>query len=127
VSPNQAAYEMQLIAEVYGKTEGLRLRHMVLSFSAEEMKFGRTRKYIEVERIAQYAASYYKNDYQIIYAVHEDAKNLHIHFVMNTVSYRTGRKYRGDKADYYAFQSYLGSFLKEYYKMSLCVASDRNS
>lgn len=37
VNPQNAAWAMKCIAQVYGKTDGVRLRHMVLSFSPCEL------------------------------------------------------------------------------------------
>jgi len=124
VSPGQAAFEMRRLSQAYGKFEGLRLRHMVLSFSKDEIRRFGKRAYDILMRIAFYAAQFYGHDYQIVYAVHTDAENLHIHFVMNSVSYRTGRKYPGTKADYHEFCSYLGDFLMEYFSMPLTPVSD---
>lgn len=127
VSLSQPAYEMQRIAEAYGKDCGLRLRHTVLSFSGEEKrKLGRFKKGVlgQLYRIGLYALQYYKDKYQMLFVIHEDTVHYHIHFVMNTVSYVDGAKYRGDKSDYYGFLSYLGTFLKSYYGMNLIPVSD---
>lgn len=125
VNINQAAFEMHRLAQAFGKDNGLRLRHMILSFSDQELKAMRSRAPEYVYRIADYAARYYGGEYQIIYAVHEDTGRLHAHLVMNTVNYKTGLKYRGDKKDYYVFQNYLGSFLWNQYGMELQVVPDR--
>lgn len=125
VNVNQAAFEMDLLARAYGKENGLRLRHMVLSFSDQEMRKlgGRKHGFSRLNQIAQYAIAYYGNEYQIIYAVHEDSDHGHIHIVMTTVNYRTGKKYGGQKADYYRFQRYLGSFLKDPFGIYIVPAS----
>ena len=103
VNINQAAYEMECVAKAFGHESGLRLRHWVLSFQSRE--FGRLKKidYI-LQQIAWYAARYYAWQYQIIYAVHRDTENPHIHFVMSTTNFITGGKYPGTKKDYYAYQ-----------------------
>lgn len=124
VNLNQPAFEMERLAKAYGKKSGLRLRHMILSFSREETKRFRKRALDNLKKIADYAAQYYGIEYQIIYAIHEDTDHYHIHFVMNTVSFRNGAKYRGDKGDYYHFQEYLRIFLREYYGLPLRVCSD---
>ena len=125
VNLSQAAFEMQRLSSAYGKDNGLRLRHMILSFSDHELKKMGKRAPEFVSKISDYAARYYGYEYQIIYAVHEDTGRLHSHLVMNTVNYQTGKKYRGDKEDYYSFLRYLGSFLRVQYGMELWVASDK--
>lgn len=117
VNVSQAAYEMDLLAHAYGKNKGLRLRHWVISFDKGEisrLKRAGYRIYDTLANIAWYAASYYGYQYQIVYAVHKDSNQPHIHFVMNTVNFKTGHKYAGDKADYFAYQKYLTEFLQQY-------------
>lgn len=125
VNLNQPAYEMRRVSEAYGKFKGLRLRHMVLSFSAQEVKRFRSHVYDSLSKIADYAARYYGGQYQIIYSIHEDSRCFHIHFVMNVVNFLTEKKYPGTKEDYYNFQDYLGSFLREYYGLQLITVSDK--
>lgn len=124
VNLNQAAYEMDYLAKVYGKESGIRLRHFILSFSPEEVKYGGIKKFEALYKIGQYAALFYSDEYQIVFAVHEDKDHPHIHFVMNTTNYRTGAKYQGDKKDYYAFQNYIDDFLWEQYRLRLHVYKD---
>lgn len=92
---------------------------MVLSFGREEQVDAQTAK-----RIAYQIAEYYADNYQIVYAVHTDAAHINIHFVMNTVSYRTGRKYGGDRDDYHRFIGYMWQILKSY---GLCLREERDS
>lgn len=114
VNINQAALEMKLLADAYCKDRGLRLRHFILTLSPDEVKkLHEQGKNAEKElfTLADYIARYYGNEYQIIFAVHESEWHPHIHFVMNTVNFKTGKKYGGQKKDYYDFQSYIGSYL----------------
>lgn len=41
------------------------------------------------------------SEYQTIFAVHEDTDNLHIHFVFNSVSYVTGKKWCPNHREFY--------------------------
>ena len=68
----------------------------------------------QAKSIAYQIAAYYAEQYQILYAVHIDAEHLNIHFVMNTVSYRTGMKYEGKKQDYYQFIDHMKQTLGWY-------------
>lgn len=102
---------MERLAQAFGQAQGVRLRHWVLSFSKEEVKkIGRKARLETLKRFGWYAASYYGGQYQIFYAVHLDSNNPNIHFVMNTVNYQNGKKYPGDRADYYNYQQYLCDF-----------------
>lgn len=104
-----AAEQMGRLAQTYGKANGIRLRHMVLSFEPGE-KVTSTGAY----QIAYQAAWYYGREYQVLFAVHEDKKHLHIHFVMNTVSYLDGHKYAGKCEDYYNFLDHLRKILEPF-------------
>lgn len=123
VNPAQAALEMELTSRAFGNEGGLQLRHWVLSFQSKE--FGRRKKVDHILRqIAWQGAAYYAYRHQIIYAVHQDASNPHIHFVMSATDYTTGGKYSGTKEDYYNYQDYLRRILFPY-GMTLTVAADR--
>ena len=109
VPPEIAAAAMEGVARAYHKDSGVHLRHSVLSFSPTERVSAE-----DTKAIAKKAIKFYETDYQIIAAVHEDTDHPHIHFVMNTVSYRDGSKYRGKKKDYYAFHRYMNKLVRPY-------------
>ena len=109
VLPEIAADAMEGVTRAYHKDSGVRLRHSVLSFSPTENV-----SIEDTKAIAREAIKYYENDYQIIAVVHEDTDHPHIHFVMNTVSYQDGSKYRGKKKDYYAFHRYMNKLVRPY-------------
>lgn len=109
VSPETAVEEMETVVKSFHKEKGVKLRHSVLSFSPEEPVNA-----CQVKEIARECIHYYEEEYQILAAVHEDRDHLHVHFVMNTTSYRDGHKYHGDKADYYGFLSHMNRVTKSY-------------
>lgn len=57
---------------------------------------------------------YYADEYQIVYAVHDNTDDVHIHFVMNQVSYKDGYKYGGKKKNYYNFKRYIERIIEHY-------------
>lgn len=125
VDPMCAASQMNYLSKAYGKEDGLQLRHFILSFSEKEVQRMGQYALIRIDEYAQYAAFYYGGEYQIVYAVHEDSRHLHVHFVLNTLNYRTGKKYPGDKEDYYNFQGYLKDHsYYSMYGMKLIAVSD---
>jgi len=109
ILPEIAVVSMKGVIHTFQKEKGLKLRHSVLSFSPDESVTPR-----QVKEIAKECVHYYEDDYQILAAVHEDRDHLHIHFVMNTTSYRDGHKYRGDKADYYQFLAHMNRVVAPY-------------
>ena len=105
--PEEAILQMQLLQKYLGQTDGVHLRHMVLSFSKDEVDSPSLARTLGNE-----ICKYYGAEYQILFGVHCNTEHLHIHFVMNTVSYRTGKKYPGDRKDYYAFLRYVQEVLE---------------
>lgn len=98
VHPQYAAEEMQTVSAVYGQNRGVRLRHWIISFERNELPDA-----WHANQFAQMACRFYADTYQIVYSVHEDAAHLHIHFVMNMISYLDGKRYAGKKKDFYDY------------------------
>ncbi len=94
--------QMEIVKIVWHKTEGKQIRHFIVSFAYWENV-----SEIEAYRLAYYLAAYYADRYQIVYAVHEDKPNVHIHFIVNTVSYKDGLMYAEGKDDYTRLQEYI--------------------
>jgi len=73
---------------------GKRMIHFVISFPkdirSEEMVF----------IIADAIASYLSSEYQLVYGIHVDTDNYHIHFAMNSVSYITGKKWHKENHEF---------------------------
>ena len=109
VNPFAAAEEMEGITALAGKQKGVHLRHFIISFSPEELQSAKT-----AFNIAKDIAEFYADRHQIVYAVHTNKCHLHIHFIMNTVSYQTGMKYAGDRKDFYLFQTHMRRILHRY-------------
>ena len=96
--PQYAAEEMQTVSAAYGQDRGVRLRHWIISFEKGELPDA-----WHANQFAQMACRFYAYTYQIVYSVHEDAVHLHIHFVMNMISYLDGTRYGGKKKDFYDY------------------------
>lgn len=89
------------------KDNGVRLRHFVVSFTKTEIK-----SIDHIRNVANHLGSVIGLTYQVVYAVHEDTANLHIHYVFNSVGLFTGRKYHGSKVDHYALKQTIQNALK---------------
>lgn len=109
VNPENATVEMSILSSLYNRDQGLRLRHWIISFDPTEITDPQI-----ADQFARQAVQFYGNTYQIIYAVHEDADQIHIHFVMNMISYQDGRRYRGVKKDYYDYIRALNEISASY-------------
>lgn len=94
--------QMRTVKKTWHKTEGKQIRHFVVSFAYSEYI-----SEIEAWRLAYHIAAYYADRYQIVYAVHEDALYIHIHFVFNTVSFKDGLMYAEGKEDYTQLEEHI--------------------
>lgn len=97
-----AVDDMRGIAIKFGKDTGKRIRHSILAFEESE-NVGID----EAGAFAEGIIAYYAPEYQIVYAIHTNTKHLHIHFVMNQISYVDGHRYDGKKKDYYDFRNHM--------------------
>lgn len=109
IDMNHIAESMIAVSKQFGKYSRIRLHHFVVSFP-DGLK-----KPELLPNIAQHIANCIGRNYQIVYAVHEDTKHLHIHFVFNAVSYIDGTKYRGGMKEYYELIGCVSSILSVYH------------
>ena len=98
---------MDIVAERFNKNTGVRVRHFILSFHPYEVSAPEV-----TNAIGKQIIRYIGKEYQAVYAVHEDTENLHIHIVMNAVSYVDGHRYRGTRGEFNAFKSYINKILR---------------
>ena len=87
----QIAYEqMFAIKKYYGKTTGNQLIHLVISYD------GSVTSKEQACALSCKLASYYKNDYQVLYCTHSKDRGCsgyHTHMIINSVSYRDGKMF----------------------------------
>lgn len=110
---------MNEVAIRFGKINGVQLRHLVLSFLPDELDCPE-----DVFEIACPIAQFIGQDYQVVFAVHENTANLHIHFMFNSISYRDGHRYYGKKKEYYALVNFIKAHLKQLYRFKLITVSN---
>ena len=85
----QVLEEMQTTKELYGKTQGRQYKHFVQSFSPDDRLDPSQAHQIGFE-MAQKAFL----GYEVLVATHTDKDHLHNHFIVNSVNFETGAKYR---------------------------------
>lgn len=108
-TPQSIANDMNDVSSSFGKTNGVQLRHFIITFSPDEMSDADT-----VNDIAQRIICYFSSEYQAVYNVHENKPHLHIHIVINSVSYVDGHRYYGKMNEFHSFKSFVRKILKEY-------------
>lgn len=99
--------EIVFVKQYYKKYDKHLMRHFTVSFDGGISAYD---AWILGWRIA----AYYADRYQIVFGVHEDTDNIHVHFVMNTVSFVDGLKYSGGYGDLYNLTNYVKKIYKEY-------------
>lgn len=87
-SKNGIIKDFYKLKRLYDKTDGLQLKHLVLSWGTRP---DIPRK--KMRKLVKQTMSFWGKDYQLVYAIHEDNKpdKWHAHIVINSVS-NTGRK-----------------------------------
>lgn len=106
---SNAAAEMQVVAERFGKDKKIRIRHLIGSFEPEEISDIR-----DVREIAEATSQFFGEKYQVVYAVHDDTEHTHFHLAFNPVSFIDGSKYRGNREEHYKLKNYLKEVCCQY-------------
>lgn len=88
-NPAIARSEFQIVKEQYGKPGGIIVYHAYQSFSEGEVTPA------EAHRIGmEFAKTVWGDKYQVVVATHLNTHCLHNHFVVNSVSFRDGKRCR---------------------------------
>lgn len=93
LEPQKAADRMKRIQKYYNKARQRRIYHFFMSFPEEIDDVN------GVILAADNAAEIFYETSQVYYGVHEDTDNLHVHFAVNAVSYRDGKKWHKSKKE----------------------------
>lgn len=108
------AYEQMKAAKVqFGKTGKRQGYHIIISF--EEGEIDAPAAY---ELVGKFADEYLKNEYQAVYAVHDNTAHIHGHIVFNSVNFLTGKKFRYEKGDWAKHMQPITNRLCEEYGLS---------
>lgn len=97
----------------YGKDDGRMYYHFVQSFHPEESITPELAHQIALELAQQW------KDYEVIVATHTDREHIHSHFIVNSVSFETGRKLHFEKADLMQLRQ-VSDTLCMRYDLSVC-------
>lgn len=79
----------------YGKESGRQGYHFVISFPPEAVD-----EAMCYQIAKEFCEKYFGDDYEYMFAVHNDQKHKHAHIVFNSVNRSTGSKYRYEKGDW---------------------------
>ena len=88
--------QFHTIKSFYCKEDGRQLIHCIISFSDYESNFLTKEQIIKT---GQYFSGEVSQKYQIVYGIHGIDGFFHLHFIINSVSYIDGKKYRANRDD----------------------------
>lgn len=109
IDVNNIASSMIRTSEAYCKNSHIRLHHFIVSFLPWEIYNPSV-----IICIAEEISKYIGQEFQVVYALHEDNYYPHLHFVFNAISYIDGHRYRGGKKEYRDLVHLIGRILKSY-------------
>ena len=96
VDLNHAAEQIHAVKGFWCETGGRQMVHFILAFDDyENVSLGND----EIIQIAERFCGLFYDRFQIVYGVHFDSGNIHIHFAMNNVSYIDGKRYLSNHAE----------------------------
>ncbi len=109
VNPDSAFEEMDTVKKLWNKTDGRQYKQYMFSFDRNI-----TLPENIIMEIGYKIGVYYANEYQILMGIHLNTKNIHIHYVLNTVNMFTGAKFSITKRDIYNYKLYINEILQSY-------------
>ena len=104
--------------KIYDKTDGIIGFHAYQSF-----KEGEVTPDIAHEIGVKLAQEMW-NDYEVVIATHQNTNHIHNHFIINSVSFKTGIKYNNNKTNYAKLRNISDSLCMEY-KLGTLDEEDR--
>ena len=94
--PDTAFEQMEETKNIFHKTGKRQGYHVIISFSPEEKVTAEQAMYV----LEHFAKDVLGDDYEAVYAVHTDREHMHGHFIWNSVSMTTGKKYNSPKSNW---------------------------
>ena len=99
----KAPEQMIKVQKLYGKDQKRRCYHMVVSFGAE--MDDRNSVILAADVIA--SMIFEEMHYQVFYGIHTSTDHLHIHFAINAVNYKAGKKWHQNHAETEEFKKQI--------------------
>ncbi len=107
---DSALQEMLATKRKFGKMDKRQGYHFIISFKKQEV-----RPETAMEITQKFVEKYFSDDFQCLYATHDNTEHVHSHILFNSVSWRTGKKYRYEKGDWAReIQPIVNELCKEY-------------
>lgn len=119
--PETAYEQMKATKKEHNKIDGRQAYHLIISFVENEVDadtaFRLTEKFVK---------EYLGDEYEAVYAVHDNTDNIHAHIVFNSVNRMTGKKFRYQKGDWAKYiQLIVNRLCEEYGLSTIEIETDR--
>lgn len=96
------------LKKLYHQEKGVQIKHIIISFGKRPDLA--TKK---IKKMLTKILGYFSHKYQLVYAVHEDTDNYHLHIALNSVDY-WGNKINIRAEDKRQFQIQLDKIWRQY-------------
>lgn len=106
VDAENALERMSIVKRFYNKEDGRSYIHFTISFKGKKDKN-------QLYEFAE-AVSYEFSDYQSLFAIHQNTRNYHIHFVINSVSVKNGKKFSQSRLDLEYFKKNISNLERHF-------------
>jgi len=100
--------DMKDTKDYYRKNDGVLAYHGYQSFKEGEVTAG-----IAHEIGVKFAEEMFK-DYEVVVATHQNTNHIHNHFIINSVSFKTGKKYNNNRTNLAKLRQISDSLCEEY-------------
>lgn len=108
-NPSTARDQFITVKEQYDKTDGIQAYHGYLSFKERDLPPATAQK-IGME----FAKRVWGDRFQVVVTTHLNAKHLHCHFVVNSVSMVDGKRLQNEEKAWFSFRHIVDELCKEY-------------
>lgn len=85
------------------------MSYFTLYFSKHEVL-----DYCDTMKYGYQICQYFGDRFQIVFGLHTDTDYVHLHFVLNTVSFVDGSKFSAGLADYLGLRNYIQSLMPQW-------------
>ncbi len=93
--PQEAFVQMKATKRKFGKMDKRQGYHFVISFEEEDVEPS-----VAYDITTRFVEEFLGDEYEAVYAVHDDTLHRHGHIIFNSVNYRSGKKFRYEKGDW---------------------------
>lgn len=112
--PEYAYEQMKDTKKEFGKTDKRQGYHLIISFADGEVDAETAFEFTK-----RFAKEYLGEQFEAVYAVHDNTDHIHSHIVFNSVSFIDGRKYRYEKGDWAKYIQPITNRLCQEYGLSI--------